>query len=80
MNRKFLDLSTELISLRTISSPYQFSFSANSHDNEYCETAFEFFEKFFAILQPETERKVNIYNYYSRNSGGVMNVDALIII
>ena len=79
MNRKFLDLSTELISLRTISLPYNF-WSANSHDNKYCETAFEFFEKFFAILQPETERKVNIYNYYSRNSGGVMNVDALIII
>ena len=48
------------------------------HDNEYCETAFEFFEKFFAILQPETERKVNIYNYHSKNSSEVMNVNALI--
>ena len=47
-------------------------------DNEYCEVAFEFFERFFSILQPETERKVNIYNYHSKNSNEVTNLNALI--
>ena len=46
-------------------------------DNDYCETAFEFFEEFFQILQPETEKKVNIYNYPSRMSNDLSNLKAI---
>ena len=31
-------------------------------DNLYCETAMEFFEELFKLLQPETEKEVPIYN------------------
>ena len=31
-------------------------------DNDYCELAFDFFEQFFSMLQPETEREIAIYN------------------
>ena len=31
-------------------------------DNEYCKLAFDFFENFFAKLQPEEEKTIKIYN------------------
>ena len=46
-------------------------------DNDYCETAFQFFEQFFSILQPETEKKVNIYNYPTPHSNDLSNLKAL---
>ena len=34
----------------------------NEDDNGYCELAFNFFEDFFAELQPETVKTIKIYN------------------
>ena len=46
-------------------------------DNDYCEIAFNFFEEFFSILQPETERKVNIYNYATKTSQELTDLNTL---
>ena len=46
-------------------------------DNDYCELAFEFFEQFFSILQPETDKTVNIYNFPTRHSNDLSNLKAI---
>ena len=54
-------------------------FLVDKDDNEYCELAFDFFEQFFSLLQPETEREVNIYNNPTQSSYAVTNLNIAIM-
>ena len=55
-----LDMKEEIIKNRN--SHLKTPNKADYDDNEYCELAFDFFENFFAKLQPEEEKTIKIYN------------------